>query len=760
MTRLLLVSALSLALAAQGDPRAEQFEKKIRPVLSAKCYACHSSKLKAPMGGLTLDTREGTKRVVDSGKLLEGLRYATPALQMPPTGRLPEATVGEFEAWIKAGAFDPREAGPVLKSSSGVDMVKSKQWWAFQPLKASAQSIDTLVGEALRANGLTASRQADRRTLIRRLALNLTGLAPTFEEVEAFANNSDPAAYEKLVDRLLRDPGYGERWGRYWLDVTRWGEDNPTTEATNPPYPFSWRYRDWVIAALNDDVPYDRFVKMQLAADQLPGAARSDIRALGFLGAGPVYHKDARLSKEVIETLASDDWDERVDVVTRGFLGLTVGCARCHDHKFDPILTKDYYSLASVFASVLQTKRPLADIDPATEKKFAWMQERIFHLNYLANLMKGEPGTKPEEAAVKEKRFRAELETLRAGIPKVEAPLAHAVVDAGVWIDGSDPDLTLQDVRLDTPRDLPVFQRGNVANPGEPAPRGFLTVLGGARFKNGSGRLELAERIFDEAGPLAARVIVNRVWGWHFGKPLVPTPSDFGTQGEPPSHPELLDALAARFVEGGWSLKKLHHEILLSATYRQSSESDKAKESKDPGNKFLWRMSPRRVDFEAWRDNVLRVSGLLVPTIGGPSIELEPADARLPRRGQPPAEEPTVNYRRTVYARVNRSRLSPLLKIYDFADPNQHSPARDVTTTPLQQLFLMNGPFVQEQAAALAKFAVDGDAASSIDVLYRRLFSRPATKKEIDLGLTYLRGASMNNYAQALLETNELMYWP
>ncbi|MBM3784319.1 MAG: DUF1553 domain-containing protein, partial [Acidobacteria bacterium] len=542
-------------------------------------------------------------------------------------------------------------------------------------------------------------------------------------------------------------------------------EDNPTTEATNPGYPFSWRFRDWVITALNDDMPYDRFVKLHLAADQMPGTPRSDYRALAFLGAGPVYHKDARLSQEVIETLASDDWDERVDAVTRGFLGLTVACARCHDHKFDPILTKDYYSMASVFASVLPTKRPLTEIDPEVEKKFTWMQERIFHVNYLANLMKNEPGTKPAEAKVKSEKFFAELERLRKEIPKVDAPLTHAVIDAGYWYSGSDPDLTLNDVRMDQPRDLPVFIRGNVANHGEPAPRGFVSVLskpGAERFTRGSGRLELAERMFTDAGPLAARVIVNRVWGWHFGKPLAPTTSDFGTQGEKPSHPELLDALAARFVEQGWSLKKLHREILLSAAYRQSNAPNAANEAKDPGNKYLWRMSPRRLDFEAWRDNVLRASGALSPLIGGPSLDLETGESRQAFKTSGQAEETPArpNYRRTVYAKVNRSRLSSLLKLYDFADPNQHSPARDVTTTPLQQLFVMNGPFLQEQAGVLAQ-SVDGATdTDKIRGLYRRIFGRAPRPKEIDLAASYLNSASLPAYAHALLSTNEMMFWP
>ena len=753
-----------LALVAQAD-NFELFEKKIRPVLGAQCYPCHSSRAKAPMGGLVLDTKAGTATALP--KLLSALRYQNPRLQMPPTGKLPDAVIADFAEWIRQGAPDPRAA--ITNTKTGIDLEKGKRWWAFQPFQRSAKSIDQFIGEKLQAAGLARSAAADARTLIRRVTLNLTGIAPSYTEVEAYAAAPD---YEKLIDTLLASPHYGERWARHWLDVARFAEDNPTTEATNPSYPYAWRYRDWVIEALNRDLPYDQFVKLQLAADLTPGTQRDDLRALGYLGAAPLYHKDARLSQEVIETLAADDWDERVDAVSRGLLGLTVACARCHDHKFDPVPTRDYYSLASVFASTTAVERPLAEVDAATESRFLWLQKRLFDLNYLARLMEGEPGEKVDEAKVKVAKFRAELAERRKELdvigeryPLLKAHLArfdgggkgrdrtpvdpkalfiNAVFDAGLWIDGSDADLTNMDYRGGTPRDLPIFQRGSVASPGAPAPRGFLAVLAKSdpQFKEGSGRRELAEMIFTDAAPLAARVIVNRVWGWHFGKPLVATPSDFGTQGDAPTHPELLDELSARFIAHNWSLKWLHREILLSQTYRQASRRRAEGERADPTNRLLWRMNPRRLDLEAWRDSLLSATAELQPEMYGPATDVE------------------ANLRRTVYAKVSRSRLSTVLKLYDVADPNQHAPSRDLTTTPLQQLFVMNSPFMQDRAASLAKLVAGPDPPELVRALYRRVLSRDPSPKEQDWALTFLQQASAGQLAQALLATNEVIFWP
>jgi hypothetical protein len=819
----ILACLFASPLPAQS-PSVEFFEKEIRPVLVEKCYGCHSSKLKSPMGGLVLDTKAGVKRggnggpIVTAGdpkssRLFRALTYNETELRMPPTGKLPDEKIAAFEKWIADGAADPREDGaPAVSALKGMDIEAGRKWWAFQPVSPAPEpklrnqtfakqwtkeKVDWFILARLEQNKLKPSPQADAATLIERATLDLTGLRPTYDEVQAFAADKSPDAYDKLIERLLASPHYGERWGRYWLDVARYAEDNPTSEATNPPYPFAWRYRDWVIEALNKDVPYNRFVKLQLAADLMPQTPRSDLRALGYLGAAPMYHTDLRLSKDVIETLFTDDWDERVDAVSRGLLGLTVGCARCHDHKFDPILTKDYYALAGVFASTMAAPRPTTEIDAETDQKFMYASVRLFYLSYLANLMNNEPGSKPEEAAKESAEFTKEMESVRdsmaflkeshpemwdylnnlARAPRLKSsapaapataaapappaaagqrrrgggasnlPFMQSVFDAGVWINGSNPDLTIVDVKPGTAHDMNILPHANVAAPGPVAPRQFLSVLskGDSTFRKGSGRLELADHIFGDAAPLAARVIVNRVWGWHFGRALSATESDFGTQGEKPTHPELLDDLTARFIANGWSLKWLHREIMLSATYRQSSHPRADGDAADPMNRFLWRMNPRRLDIEAYRDTLLEMTNSLDEKVTGPSEDLDAPE----------------NHRRTVYGRVSRGRLNTVLALYDFPLPTMSSPRRDLTTSPLQQLFVMNSPFVQQRAADLVKCVeADPDIAAKVRDMYHRIFDRDPSPKELDFALSYLTKSSMQEYAQALLATNEVIFWP
>ncbi len=817
--RYFLFPLLAIPLLAQ-PPDNSFFETKIRPVLATKCYGCHSSKLKAPMGGLILDTKAGMAKggalgpILVPGKpaesqVLRALRFTDPQLQMPPTGKLPDSVIADFERWIAAGAVDPRKDAAVTTSTPaplrGMPIEQGRKWWAFQPVQESAAGsvkdtawvktkIDQFVLAKLEEKGLKPSPPADPRTLVQRAYIDLAGYKPTYEEVESFVNDKSPDAYEKLIDRLLAAPQYGERWGRHWLDVARFAEDNPTTEATNPAYPFAWRYRDWVIEAMNKDVPYDRFVKLQLAADLMPGTPREDMRALGFLGAAPVYHKDLRLSADVIGGFLTDDWDERVDAVTRGLMGLTVACARCHDHKFDPILTKDYYGLVGVFASTMRAERPMFDVDPKIENRYLWMQNRLFDLHYSANLLTGEAST-VENAAPRVARWKAEIEALKAETKELEErypklvkslekywtfpppkpavappvdpnappevpaaerrrrpqgstePFMNAVFEAAQYVDGSDANYTFINYKLGEARDFPVLLHGNIATPGELVPRHFLTVLssGDNQFKNGSGRLELADRIFTDAAPLTARVIVNRVWDWHFGKPLAPTTSDFGTQGEKPSHPQLLDDLAARFIAHGYSLKWLNREIMLSSAYRQASHPRADAEKIDQGNTFLWRMNPRRLDVESYRDTLLRAAGKLSDTMYGVSEDVD-SDKSV---------------RRTVYSRVSRSRLSKLFLLYDFPDPSQTAPGRDLTISSLQQLFIMNSSFMREEGQVLAK-SVEGEAdnPAKIQSLYRKILSRDPSAKELDMALSYLAQGTVEQYSHILLSTNEVIFWP
>ena len=760
------------------SPQLDHFERKIRPVLVEKCQVCHSAALDEPMGGLRVDSRDALLQGGQSGPavipgkpaqslLLKALTYKDAQLKMPPTGKLPDNVIADFEKWIADGAEDPRDAkegesaGPVTKKQEGpgTPIEEGRKWWAFQPLKQhpapgtsgsgwAARKVDRFVLAKLDENRLKPSPAADPRTLIRRAYFDLIGLPPTYEQVEAFAADPSDGAYAALIDTLLDSPRYGERWGRHWLDVARWAEDHPTSESTNRPHPYAWRYRDWVIEAFNDDVPYDRFVRMQFAADLLPGFEPDDMRALGYIGNSPMYHKDPRLSRDVIETLASDDWDERVDAVTRGLLGLTVACARCHDHKFDPITNKDYYALAGVFASTWLAKRPIVEMDRAAADKLVWDHERLYRVKGMVGNL-GELATIAPELHPKVAEMREEVKELEARLARDSTPLTHAVVDAGVWIDGSTPTVTWIDLRRDEPRDLPVFIRGNVANTGDIVPRRFLTVFAEDEpepfTKKNSGRLELAEEIVGDAGPLAARVWVNRVWGWHFGQHLVGTPSDFGTQGQSPTHPELLDDLAARFVENGWSLKWLHREIMLSATYRQASRHIDAPAKADPTNKWLWRYAPRRLDIESWRDAVLQVSGELDLAMGGPS---DPVDTECEAR-------------RTVYSKISRGRPHPIFQLYDFPDVTQHPPQRQITTTPLQQLFVLNSAWFKYQAKSLAQRVYEvADSREKVRALYRRALLRDPTSQELDQALTFLeaRDNRISEYTQALLATNEFIY--
>jgi len=835
MVAFFLPAGLARGADASNKEGLELFEKRIRPLLVDRCYECHSTQAGKSKGHLLLDSKQGLAKGGESGpalvpgdiegsRLVKAIRWTDPDLQMPPKKQLDAQQVAWVEQWVKLGAPDPRDAASVAAAGKTpgkrtIDIEAGKKWWAFQPVAElptpavthegwGANKIDAFIAAELEKKKLDPSPAADRRTLIQRATLDLTGLRATYEEVETFVADKSPDAYPKLIERLLGSPHYGERWGRYWMDVTRYAEDNPTGEATTPPYPYAWRYRDWVIKAMNQDVPYDRFVKLQLAADLMPDAQRSDLAALSYLGAAPQYHKDGRLSKDVIQNLYNDDWDERVDAVSRGLLGLTVACARCHDHKFDPITSNDYYSLMSVFASTVAAPRPVEEVDAATETRFMVAANQLFYLSYVSNLLRGDPGTKKVEARQKVERFVERMEeikqdmsflrdkhpamythlvqiakrpdpypdakpatrpTTRPAAPPIVAgagaggffnggrrrfrggstePFYNAVFDAGLFVNGSDPDLTMLDVKAGTPHDLRRLNAGNVTNPGEPAPRGFLSVLakGDKSFHKGSGRLELADRIFTDAAPLTARVIVNRVWGWHFGKPLVETPSDFGAQGDKPSHPQLLDDLAARFIAHGWSLKWLHREIMLSQAYQQASHPRADGMKLDPGNRLVWRMTPRRLDVEAYRDCLLQACGDLDTTnTTGPSSDVDQPD----------------NHRRTVYGRISRGRMSSMLQLYDFPEPVMHSPERDTTTSPLQQLFVMNSPFMEDQARALvARVKNVTEPTEKIRTMYHDVFARNPSRRELALAEDYLKTGTLNEYAHALLCANEVIFWP
>ncbi len=612
----------------------------------------------------------------------------------------------------------------------------SKSHWAFRPVHAPAipavrneswpaTAIDRFVLTALEAKGLTPGSDADQRTLLRRVSLDLTGLPPSFEEVQAFEQDRSPRAFERVVERLLASPQYGERWGRHWLDVARYADSKGYVFQEERRFPFSFTYRDYVVRSFNRDLPYNRFIIEQLAADKLLlGDDKQPLAAMGFLTLGRRFLNNVH-----------DIIDDRIDVTTRGLMGLTVGCARCHDHKYDPIPTRDYYSLYGVFASSIEPRElPLLGERAAGPEGEAFLKE----LDRLKAEKSQYEKDHEKELKARNRKFREGLRAIQAKIDKLLAthpgspPRAMVLNDAGV------------------PRTPHVLLRGNPNTPGPAVPRQFLEVIAGPDrkpFSDGSGRLELAKAIASPDNPLTARVIVNRVWAWHFGKGLVTTTSDFGMRSDPPSHPELLDWLAARFMADGWSIKKLHRLIVLSHTYRQSSVDRPEVTGVDPENRLVGRMNRLRMDFESQRDSMLFVAGRLDPAPGGRGVNLF---------------SPPFSTRRTIYGFVDRQNLPGTLRTFDFANPDQHCPRRHETSVPQQALYLLNSPFVQQQARALAQRTNEIDPSRRIEHLYRLAYGRMPTPDEVRLGLKFIGSDTTESvwtrYAQVLMVSNEFEF--
>jgi hypothetical protein len=729
------------------------FEKKIRPVLADNCQKCHGDKKQS--GDLRFDRRDAMLKGNDDGpvivpgqpdksRLLQAIRYQGEH-KMPPSGPLPSSVIEDFVIWIKHGAYWPTEATTAVPIRRD-----DRPHWAFQPVRKPsvpivkhadwpANPVDHFMLVRLESRGLTPNAVADRRTLVRRLKMDLLGLPPTYEEIVAFEADASPDAYAKLADRYLASPQYGERWARHWLDVARYADTKGYVFEEERKFPYAYTYRDYVVRALNNDLPFDQFILEQLAADRLvaAGQAPSDSQAaMGFLTLGRRFLNNVH-----------DIIDDRIDVVSRGLLGLTVGCARCHDHKYDPIPQKDYYSLYGVFASSIEPKDLPLVAEPRTTPEYEAFQAKLKELQgAVADFREKHK----KELAARNRLFRDQLVKLQRKVDAHKANAAGAPPRAMILIDKPAP---VEPV---------VFLRGNPNNLGPRVPRQFLAVLGGSKrhpFKDGSGRLELARAIASPDNPLTARVIVNRLWLHHFGTGLVTTPSDFGVRSEPPSHPELLDWLAARFVEDGWSLKKLHKLIVLSRTYQLSSAANPRAADVDPDNRLLARANRRRLDFEAMRDALLAAGGNLDLKIGG-----KPEDILT----QPFAT------RRTLYGFIDRQNLPGLFRTFDFASPDASSPQRYQTTVPQQALFLLNSPFVALQARATARRAEVAevrDPVAKVRGLYRLVYARDPNEEEVRAGIhfvettgqTALASASValtpwERYAQVLLLANEFVF--
>ena len=775
--RFVLITAAALSAWAQ-DARLEHFEKKVRPVLAANCFACHSRASAQPQGGLALDSVAALQRGGNSGALfvagdpdrrllVRALRHTDKTLKMPPGKALTPEAVADVERWIREGAVLPAEAAV----SQAAPARKPALWSLKAPLAAPPpvvkntawvrNDIDRFVLATLEAKGLAPAAEADKATLIRRVSFDLTGLPPTAEQVEQFVADRSPNAYESLVNRFLDSPQYGERYARHWLDVARYADSVNDSVNAGQRYPWSYTYRDWVIRAFNEDLPYDKFVLYQLAADRAAGTEPRHLAALGYLSLGREF------PKSFPETV-----DDRIDAVARGFLGLTVACARCHDHKYDPITAKDYYSLYSVLANI-RTPDDFPMLDAATSSpKQAMYEQRLVKIREdyqdyrkrrhaeMVAFFKSRTGEYEQAAKDSAKMSNAEVEELArdrqlnlhvlnrfrkgvagpADVPLEEFELIYTEGDSNnsrtlrnryntmlaQWAyDGAAARaMAIEDVPK--PEPVHVFVRGNPNNPGALAPPRTLSCLGGddaQPFRDGSGRLELARSIIDPKNPVTARVIVNRMWMHHFGAGLVRTPSDFGLRGEAPTHPELLDYLAIKFVEGGWSIKKLNRLIMTSAAYRQAVADNPAARGVDPENLLLWRMNRRRLDIESLRDAMLASTGRLVRDAGGPPFSLL-AQPFVPRR--------------SVYGFIERGRVPAMLSAFDFASPDQHAPMRHVTTVPQQALFFLNSAFVAEQARVLAARTDGASTEERIQLLYRYAFGRKAAPWEVEAGTKFV----------------------
>jgi hypothetical protein len=872
----------------------EFFEKKIRPALAENCYACHSEKSRKPQGGLLLDSIEAMLKGGGSGQpaivpgdpekslLIKAIRHTDAKLQMPMGGKLPDQLIKDFEAWVKMGAPAPRASSAVASKQPAYNFDEARKFWSFQPVKDHQppkvkneswvkSPIDRFILARLEEKGLKPVADAGKRTLIRRATFDLTGLPPTPEEVEAFLKDSSPNAFEKVVDRLLASQAYGEKWGRHWLDVARYAD----TAGDNSDYPVTaaYRYRNYVIESFNKDKPYDQFIREQLAGDilarhssprvdgrlpeeeedevEIPGAKRQSaaeieksrqekIIAAGYLA---MSRRFGSRNKEMNLTI-----DDTIDNLGKTFLGLSVSCARCHDHKFDPIPQRDYYSLYGVFNSI-RYSFPGAEIYPhpaemvalvggKEAENFYKQQKELSEIDDAIERLKSERGVaarnkkmKEAEAAKAEapaatgkeaKPSEAKRNNETAGAQeKAEAPKnkeglladydrdinnnqkAQASKRMPDEVEAEWTSVRLRQSELHaryikiakaytvvegTPANARIHRKGDPKSLGDEVPRGFLTILGAQQVPKdhrGSGREFLAGWIADSKNPLTARVMVNRIWAYHFGKGIVQTPNDFGARGKQPTHPELLDWLTVRFIEGGWSIKKMHKLMMLSHAYQLASDGGEngrltrvatgRNSAIDVNNDYLWRFNRRRLEAEEIRDSVLAVSGALDRTMGGEHPFPPEQTWRFSQHVQFFAVYDTN--RRSVYLMQQRLKKHPFFEVFDGADTNATTDNRAQSVTPVQALFLMNSPFMHDQSD---QFAVRvGMAYDTIreraDYAFRLAYGRSARPEEIREAQNYLLQArqeleagnttpdqlnrkALASYLRVVMSSNEFLY--
>lgn len=904
-----LLTFISISATVSAATPEELFEKKIRPVLAERCYACHSEKLREPKANLRLDSRQGMQTGGDSGPvivanqpdeslILKAISYTDHHLRMPPTGKLPDEVVADFREWINMGAYDPRESTfvPSARKPLGLDIERGRKFWSFQPLTIttpptvnntawSKSDLDRFILAKLEAKNLSPAPEADRRAWIRRVTFDLTGLPPSPQEVQAFLSDKSSNAHEIVVDRLLASPHYGERYGRHWLDLVRFAETNGHEYDNNKLD--AWRYRDYVVRALNEDLPYNTFVREHIAGDLLlqkrvakDGTFLESPLATAFYWFGEVLNSATDSEKSKADTV-----DNQIDVLSKTFLGLTVACSRCHDHKFDPVPTKDYYGLAGVLHSTTVQE---AMIDsPARQKEIRFAHQEIAKENLKAGFRQhpskqrivmrpgddlfedftdknwgswmatGEAfsngpqfgiansagfGTDQLTGSLTSKKFRmpkryvhilmtgtkADPKLVENGPTRVtlvaddyrsayflakgktefEWVSQHMVlpfermcffeivdrsssgsvaVDAIILSDHKEPpSIEVSEpaswpappassiqvpasafgmIAMDeAPRNVKLHIRGSHQNLGEEVPRHLLQVISTNNDAIGgdgaSGRMELANWLSSADNALSARVFVNRIWKHHFGQGIVRTTDNFGLTGEPPTHKELLDYLAERFISNGWSIKKLHRDMVLSATYRMSSKADAEAAKADPRNTLLHHYPVRRLEAESIRDAMLAISGRLDSTIGGPSI-LPYISKYQDGRGKPKSGPLDGDGRRSIYIQVRRNFLTPMFLAFDFPLPTSTTGARSTSTVPSQALMMLNNEFVLEQAAKwAAKVSQSGsDNTRRITQMFEEAYGRPPLPEELKESMAFIsQDRTIEDLGHVLMNSAEFIY--
>ena len=815
LSRFLLVVSLAWCSFATGGASGDEadakstkisaedatfYRDKVAPILTKQCFSCHGpqSDLK---GGLFLGSRQSILEGGESGAavdlkepnsslLVDAINYQT--YEMPPEEKLSAEQIKILTRWVELGVPVPADAEtvrPVVKKPVPQVNDESKQFWSYLPVanpsvpEVEAKDwvrtpIDSFVLARLEAKGLAPNPPASKSQLIRRAYYDLTGLPPTIEQVEEFVNDDSPAAFERVIDRLLESKHYGERWGRHWLDLVRFAETNSYERDGDKPH--IWRYRDYVIRSFNEDKPYTQFIKEQLAGDEFADKTPDGIVATGYYRLG--IWDDEPVSQKMA---LYDDLDDILMTTSQVFLGMTMNCARCHDHKIDPIPQKDYYSFLSFFSGVRRygvrsfdtvedasigpiavtaEQEHMATVRKKLDRELADVNRKINQVERkLQQLM-----TPPEKEDFKAVEVRVDIANKYAGkgLAKKQAEEYATAVARRRQIEETRPDevakaLIVKEIGP-VPRETFVLVRGNANVPGDKVEPGFPSILSppapeitAPESGRSSGRrLALAEWIASRDNQLTSRVMVNRIWQHHFGRGIVRSANNFGSAGIRPTHPELLDWLATSFMDNGWRLKAMHKTIMMSNAYQMGSQATEIGLEKDPANHLFWRFDMRRLSAEELRDSILAANGSLNPMMGGPSFyPLIPAEV-LAGQSRPGAgwgsSSPEERSRRAVYIFIKRSLLDPIMADFDFADVDATCPVRFVTTQPTQSLALLNSEFVNRQAGVFADYLEDkvgDDPAAQVRLGLTMITQRRPTQGEVDRGVAFLDGMKQENVA-------------